>query len=244
MAHFAELDSNNVVLRTIVVSDANTSSDGVEKEEIGVAYCKSVFGEDTVWKQCSRSMRIRKVFPSPGAIYSDELDIFHNPAPYPSWIMNELGDWLPPYEPSVLTAEQEEQGFKYDWNEALHEESNEGWVLYTPQVIEITEQPWPYSVNVPVGSSATFSASASANKDGIYACLHKKWVDDVGQEEWVEEPTEFSVSESNTITCTFSTGICTDTSHSGEYRIKFQPNSIDGVGLTMYTASVTVTVTE
>ena len=246
MAHFAELDSNNIVQRTIVVSNANTSSDGVEKEEVGVAYCKSVFGEDTIWKQCSRSMRIRKIFPAPGCIYNEELDIFHNPSPFDSWIMNENGDWRAPYEPPVLTAEQEAQGFRYDWFEDAHKNADgEGWVLYTPQVIEVTEQPWPYSINVPVGSSATISATASSNKTGIYASLFKKWVDDIGEEEWVEEPEQFENSDENTISCAISTGICTDTSHSGEYKIRFFPNNAeDNIGNPVFSAIVTVTVTE
>ena len=246
MAHFAELDSNNVVLRTIVVSNNNTSENGVEKEEIGVAYCKTVFGENTNWKQCSRSMRIRRMFPAPGCIYNEELDIFHVTAPFDSWIMNDFGIWNPPYEPPVLTPEQESQGYRYDWNEDFHQNADgEGWVLYTPQVIEITEQPWPYSINVPVGSSATINATARSNKTGIYASLFKKWVDDIGEEEWVEEPEEFEISDENTISCAISTGICTDTSHSGEYKIRFYPNNAeDNRGNSVYSAIVTVTVTE
>ena len=36
MAHFAELDSNNQVLRVLVVNDSDTAEDGVEKESVGI----------------------------------------------------------------------------------------------------------------------------------------------------------------------------------------------------------------
>ena len=39
MAHFAELDENNVVLRVIVVNTKdNSTADGIEKESIGRAF--------------------------------------------------------------------------------------------------------------------------------------------------------------------------------------------------------------
>ena len=52
MAHFAQLDSNNVVTQVIVVGNDDTSdSNGVEVESIGVAFCQKLLGADTNWKQ-------------------------------------------------------------------------------------------------------------------------------------------------------------------------------------------------
>ena len=54
MAHFAQLDSNNVVTQVIVVGNDDTSdSNGVETESIGVAFCQKLLGADTNWKQTS-----------------------------------------------------------------------------------------------------------------------------------------------------------------------------------------------
>ena len=54
MAHFAQLDSNNVVTQVIVVSNDDTSdSNGIETESIGVAFCQKLLGSDTNWKQTS-----------------------------------------------------------------------------------------------------------------------------------------------------------------------------------------------
>ena len=50
MAHFAQLDSNNVVTQVIVVGNKDTAdANGVEKEHIGAAFCERLFGGN--WKQ-------------------------------------------------------------------------------------------------------------------------------------------------------------------------------------------------
>ena len=242
MAHFAELDSNNIVIRTIVVSDRNTTdTDGIEKEEVGVAYCKSVFGQDTLWKQCSRSYKIRKQFPAAGYIYNEEYDFFHHPKPYDSWTLNTDGGWNAPYDAPDLSPDQLKAGFQYFWNENLHDGEGNGWVLYEPQVISITEQPWPFSVNVSVGSSLTINAAATGTKDGIAAKIEKKFEG----ERWDDVPFYGDdISTTKSLSTTLSTGIFDDTSHSGEYRMTFYPLTEDRIGEEIGTASVTVTVTE
>ena len=44
MAHFAELDGNNIVTRVIVISNNDCTREGVEAEEYGVAFCQQLFG--------------------------------------------------------------------------------------------------------------------------------------------------------------------------------------------------------
>ena len=52
MARFAELNSNNVVLRIIMVDDWNiTDAQGNQVEAIGINYLKNLYGQDTIWKQ-------------------------------------------------------------------------------------------------------------------------------------------------------------------------------------------------
>jgi hypothetical protein len=90
MAHFAELDENNIVLRVIVVSNADTSDvNGVEREEIGVAFCHSLFGSSTVWRQTSYNGNARKNYAGIGYSYDASLDAFLPPKPFPSWVLNE-----------------------------------------------------------------------------------------------------------------------------------------------------------
>ena len=47
MAHFAQLDDNNIVTQVIVVANEELLDNGVESEEKGIAFCKSLFGENT-----------------------------------------------------------------------------------------------------------------------------------------------------------------------------------------------------
>jgi hypothetical protein len=90
MAHFAELDENNIVLRVIVVSNADTSDvNGVEREEIGVAFCHSLFGSSTVWKQTSYNGNMRRNYAGIGYSYDASRDAFIPPKPFPSWVLNE-----------------------------------------------------------------------------------------------------------------------------------------------------------
>jgi hypothetical protein len=99
MAHFAQLDANNTVINVIVVNndeliDPNTS---LESEEMGISFCKSLYGSDTVWKQTSYNHNFRRQFAGIGHIYYEKLDAFISPQLYPSWIFNEdTGIWNPP----------------------------------------------------------------------------------------------------------------------------------------------------
>jgi len=98
MASFAQLDDNNNVINVIAVNNYDTSDENlVEKEEIGVANLKKMFGENTNWKQCSYNSKIRKNYPSIGWIYREDLDIFIPPRPFTSWTFNiEAQEWVAP----------------------------------------------------------------------------------------------------------------------------------------------------
>jgi hypothetical protein len=98
MAHFAEIDDNNIVLRILVVNDVDTSNeDNTEVESIGVSYLKSLFGESTRWVKTSYNNNIRVRYAVIGGVYDESKDMFIAPCPYPGWLMNEEdGSWHPP----------------------------------------------------------------------------------------------------------------------------------------------------
>lgn len=110
MAHFAELDSNNVVLRVVVIGNADTSdANGVEKEHIGAAFCEKLFGG--TWKKTSYNGNIRKRYAGVGYTYNAELDAFVMPKPYESWTLDSTSaDWIPPVAAPT-------DGKRYSWNE-------------------------------------------------------------------------------------------------------------------------------
>jgi hypothetical protein len=57
---FVEIDENNIVTQVIVVANEDTTdTNGVEVEEIGVAFCKKLLGAETNWKQTSYNNNFR-----------------------------------------------------------------------------------------------------------------------------------------------------------------------------------------
>lgn len=112
MAHFAELDANNIVLRVIVVSNNDTADGqtGEEIESIGIAFCQRLFGGD--WKQTSYNGKFRKRYAGIGYTYDATLDAFIPPKPYPSWTLdNATADWVAPVP-------MPNDGKAYSWDEA------------------------------------------------------------------------------------------------------------------------------
>ena len=92
MAHFAELDSNNVVLRVIVINDVDLlGTDGIESEALGIAKCKQYLGEEGNWIQTSYNTQggvhlggktpIRKNYAGIGYTYDSTKNAFINPKP-------------------------------------------------------------------------------------------------------------------------------------------------------------------
>jgi hypothetical protein len=54
MAHFAELDSNNIVLRVLCLDNSVMTNDqGQRVEQIGIDFLKLLYGQSTIWKQTS-----------------------------------------------------------------------------------------------------------------------------------------------------------------------------------------------
>lgn len=78
MAHFAELNEDNIVTQVVVVHNAELLDNGVESEAKGVAFLQSLFGHDR-WKQTSYSGSIRERFAGVGYSYDAERDAFLPP---------------------------------------------------------------------------------------------------------------------------------------------------------------------
>jgi len=77
MAHFAQLDDNNVVTNVIVVNNNELlDKDGNEVEQKGIEFCKSLFGQDTHWIQTSYSASFRGKYAGINDIYDESNDIF------------------------------------------------------------------------------------------------------------------------------------------------------------------------
>ena len=116
MAHFAELDGNNTVLRVIVVANEDTADEeGNEVEAIGLTFCENLLGGS--WRQTSYNDNFRRRFAGIGYTYDAARDAFIPPQPFPSWSLDENHDWQPP-------TPYPDDGNSYVWDE-----ENETWKL-------------------------------------------------------------------------------------------------------------------
>jgi hypothetical protein len=76
MAHFARIE-DNIVREVIVVNNEVIKDDnGVEQESIGIAFCKSLYGEDTEWLQTSYNGSFRGKYAGAGYTYDSVKDEF------------------------------------------------------------------------------------------------------------------------------------------------------------------------
>ena len=100
MAHFAEIDQNNVVVRVLVVDNF--------LEQRGEDFLANDLGLGGRWVQTSYNNNFRKQFAGIGFIYNEEADVFIAPKPFNSWILDENYDWQAPVA---------RPGERYRWDE-------------------------------------------------------------------------------------------------------------------------------
>ena len=120
MAHFAELDENDIVLRVVVVSDENAID--------GEVFCNNLLGGS--WKQTSYNthggvhydpdtgtpddgVAFRKNYAGKGYVFDEGRDAFMTAQPYPSWTLDENTCY---WEPPVPKPPGEPGGY-YKWDE-------------------------------------------------------------------------------------------------------------------------------
>ena len=107
MAHFAQIDENNVVTRVLVIEQDVVDS--------------GLFGEPNTWIQTSYNTvagthtqggtPLRKNYAGIGYTYDSGRDAFYAPKPFPSWILDEFTCiWNPPVP---MPADDN----LYSWNE-------------------------------------------------------------------------------------------------------------------------------
>jgi len=120
VAHFAQLDENNTVIQVIVVHNNELIMDGQENETKGILFCKSLYGEETRWKQTSYNGTMRKNYAGFGYTYDAQRDAFIPPKPFNSWVLNETSClWE---APTPYPTDDE----RYYWDE-----ETTSWVLVT-----------------------------------------------------------------------------------------------------------------
>ena len=103
MAHFAQIDENNIVTQVLVVPD--------NAEDRGQDYLANDLGLGGTWVQTSYNNRIRKNYAGVGFTYDAVRDAFIAPKPFDSWVLDEdTCRWEAPVAYPT-------DGVMYKWNE-------------------------------------------------------------------------------------------------------------------------------
>jgi len=101
MAHFAEIDNNNIVKRVLVVDNS--------LEHRGEDFLSNDLGLGGRWIQTSYNGNFRKQYAGIGFTYDEVNDVFVRPQPFPSWTLDENHDWQAPaiqYDPFTYWDEE------------------------------------------------------------------------------------------------------------------------------------------
>lgn len=121
MAHFAEIDENNIVINVVVVPD--------DVEHRGEDYLANELGMGGRWLQTSYNtlagkhknggIPLRKNYAGIGYTYDEMFDAFIPPKPYPNWKLDyQTYRWIPP-----VAKPETREGFDWRWSE-----HNQEWI--------------------------------------------------------------------------------------------------------------------
>ena len=99
MAHFAELDSDNKVIRVVVISNEDVNANGGDLHADAETFVASIVPHSengVAWKQTSYNNNFRKQYCGPGYFYDNSKDKFLYLQPFPSWSLDSNDDWQAP----------------------------------------------------------------------------------------------------------------------------------------------------
>jgi hypothetical protein len=109
MAHFAQLDENNIVVQIIVGVDEPLDGEAIYQETTGQVWKKTSY--NTYGGQHPENRPLRKNYAGIGYTYDDERDAFIPPKPFASWLLDEhTCQWNPP-------TPYPDDGNRYQWDE-------------------------------------------------------------------------------------------------------------------------------
>jgi len=124
MAHFARIDSNNIVTRVHVLNNAVLMKDGEENEQQGVEFLQNLYNNNDRYIQTSYNQNFRKNYAGKGYTYDQARDAFIPPKNCSYLVLNEdtcLWEHPIPYP---------DDGGNYIW-----EEDSNGWIT-NPKELE------------------------------------------------------------------------------------------------------------
>jgi hypothetical protein len=127
MAHFAEVDINNKVLRVVVACNQDIANNGGEQSEQAAEHFKTIcpLSENGVkWVQTSYNNSFRKHYAGKNMTYDENRDAFIPTKPFNSWILDETTcKWQAPveypitYTQNLTNSNGDVIPDQYKWNE-------------------------------------------------------------------------------------------------------------------------------
>jgi hypothetical protein len=128
MAHYALINSNNLVVQVITGVDENTTQTDIDGSIVGGSaeawehfYQNQPQHTGLLCKRTSYNGNIRNKYAGVGDIYDAQNDVFIEPLPFVGWVLNTQFQWEPPH-PKPNT------GKKYIWNNELIDWVEMPWI--------------------------------------------------------------------------------------------------------------------
>jgi hypothetical protein len=144
MAHFAEIDNNNKVIRVVVACNQDIANNGGEQSQQAAKAFEKVLplSENGIkWVQTSYNNNFRKQYAGNGMYYDENKDKFLLPQPYPSWTLDSNDDWKAPVaRPNIFTKPNSEEliTLPIKWDE-----QNQRWLSDNNQYVwNISSNTW------------------------------------------------------------------------------------------------------
>ena len=120
MAHYAMINSNNIVVQVITGVDENITQIDLDNTEVGGSseaweqfYSSRPWFEGLTCKRTSYNGNIRANYAGIGYTYDTTFDVFIGPRPYASWKLNYTNfQWDAP-----VAKPEDIEGFIWKWSE-------------------------------------------------------------------------------------------------------------------------------
>ena len=125
MAHFAELNSSNEVLRVVVISNDDVNANGGDQSSQAETFVSNLVPHSTggtAWKQTSYNNNFRKQYAGIGDTFDASKNKLIKPKPFNSWVLDSNDDWQAP----VTYPSKDKVGSESI--EAFWEENNRRWI--------------------------------------------------------------------------------------------------------------------
>jgi hypothetical protein len=126
MAHYAELDINNKVIRVLTACNQDIATHGGELSEEAANYFGTYtsFSENGVkWVQTSYNNNFRKQYAGVGHTFDSTKNKFISPQPFASWSLDSNDDWQAPVAYPSVTTYGDNVRYFISWDE-----SNLRWI--------------------------------------------------------------------------------------------------------------------